>query len=95
MRTHDLQFIQTGSDGMREVLSASRSEQLQALLETLADAIDQGPGARDLAGLSKQYRETLKEIEEIGNGESEDEIADILNSRSADGKSRAVRPNRS
>lgn len=48
-----------------------------------------------VASLARQYRETIREIEEIEGGESEDEIADILNSREADGKSRAVRPNRS
>ena len=80
---------------MREVTGCSRVEQLKALLLIVADEIDNRPGARDLAGLVKQYRELTKEIEEIEGGESEDEIADILNSRNADGKSRAVRPNRS
>lgn len=80
---------------MREVTGCSRVEQLKALLLIVADEIDNRPGARDLAGLAKQYRELTKEIEEIEGGESEDEIADILNSRNADGKSRAVRPNRS
>lgn len=80
---------------MREVTGCSRVEQLKALLLIVADEIDNRPGARDLAGLAKQYRELTKEIEEIEGGESEDEIADILNSRDADGKSRAVRPNRS
>jgi hypothetical protein len=80
---------------MREVTGCSRVEQLKALLLIVADEIDNRPGARDLAGLAKQYRELTKEIEEIEGGESEDEIADILNSRNADGKSRTVRPNRS
>jgi hypothetical protein len=80
---------------MREVTGCSRVEQLKALLLIVADEIDNRPGARDLAGLAKQYRELTKEIEEIEGGESEDEIADILNGRNADGKSRAVRPNRS
>ena len=81
---------------MREVTGYSRVEQLKALLLIVADEIDSRPGARDLAGLVKQYRELTKEIEEIeGSGNNEDEIADILNSRGADGKSRAVRPDRS
>lgn len=55
----------------------------------------QKANSRTYSSLAKQYRETIKEIEEIEGGENEDEIADILNSREADGKSRAVRPNRS
>ena len=59
----------------------SREKQLRDLAEILADKINSDPGARDLAGLSKQYRETLKEIEEIeGAGNGEDEIDKILNS---------------
>lgn len=59
----------------------TRLNQLKDLAEILADKINSDPGARDLAGLSKQYRETLKEIEEIeGAGNGEDEIDKILNS---------------
>ncbi len=59
----------------------SRLESLKDLLDILAEKINTDPGARDLAGLSKQYRETLKEIEEIeGAGNGEDEIDKILNS---------------
>lgn len=59
----------------------TRLNQLKELAEILADKINDDPGARDLAGLSKQYRETLKEIEEIeGTGNGEDEIDKILNS---------------
>lgn len=59
----------------------SRIESLKDLLDILAEKINTDPGARDLAGLSKQYRETLKEIEEIeGAGNGEDEIDKILNS---------------
>ena len=50
---------------------------------------------KSLASIAKQYRETIREIEEIEGNDNEDEIADILNSRDADGKSRTVRPNRS
>ena len=59
----------------------TRIEQLKSLAEILAEKINSDPGARDLAGLSKQYRETLKEIEEIEGGtDGEDEIDKILNS---------------
>lgn len=58
----------------------TRLEQLKSLSEILAEKINSNPGARDLAQLSKQYRETLKEIEEIeGGGPSgEDEIEKLL-----------------
>lgn len=58
--------------------NASRLAQLKELLGILAEAIDQRPGARDLAQLAKQYRETLKEIEDIEGVETDDEIGDIL-----------------
>ena len=61
--------------------SDTRLNQLKDLAEILANKINDDPGARDLAGLSKQYRETLKEIEDIeGAGNGEDEIDKILNS---------------
>lgn len=80
---------------MTEVTSADRLTQLKALLEILAEQIDRQPGARDLAGLAKQYRETLIEIEEIeGARSNDDEIGTLLASREADGKSGAVRQSR-
>ena len=61
--------------------NGTRLDQLKNLAEILADKINDDPGARDLAGLSKQYRETLKEIEELeGSDGSEDEIDSIINS---------------
>lgn len=58
--------------------NASRLAQLKELLGILAEAIDQRPGARDLAQLAKQCRETLREIEDIEGVETDDEIGDIL-----------------
>lgn len=79
-----------------ECLKENRLIQLKALLVILADEIDQRPGARDLAQLSRQYRETLKEIEEIEGGtDDNDEIAEILSERKLDGKPGAVRKDRS
>ena len=61
--------------------NGTRLDQLKNLAEILAEKINSDPGARDLAGLAKQYRETLKEIEEIeGVDNGEDEIDKILNS---------------
>lgn len=64
-----------------------RLEQLRALAETLADKINDDPGARDLAGLAKQLRETLREIEEIEGVEDDDEISKLLKGRGFDGES--------
>lgn len=71
----------------------SRLDQLIELRNRLAYAIDECESMRDLAALSRQYRETIKEIEELDNGEADDEIAQILGDR--DGMPGAVRANRS
>ena len=77
---------------MKEVLNEDRLTQLESLLEVIANAIDEGPGARDLGQLSKQYRETLAEIEEIrGMNFKNDEIGEILSKRRLDGKSGTLR----
>ena len=73
----------------------TRLEQLKALRDILAIAIDECTSARDLAPLSRQYRETIRELEEIeGTHDDNDAIGDILASRDADGRSGTVRPNR-
>lgn len=78
--------------GMIEITGGTRLEQLKELLRILADEIDRRPGARDLAQLSRQYRETLKEIEEIeGTEDNDDDIGKLLAQREADGKAGAVR----
>ena len=57
----------------------SRLQQLRDLMEIVANKINSDPGARDLAGLAKQYREILREIEEIEESEpKDDEIAKLL-----------------
>lgn len=59
--------------------NCDRLSQLKELRDILADEINNRPGARDLAQLAKQYRETLKEIEELeGNNAEEDEIEKLL-----------------
>lgn len=78
-----------------DVVNGDRLAQLRELLTILAAEIDAHPGARDLAGLIKQYRETMKEIEELEGGRTgDDEIGEIINRRAADGKTRAVRKGR-
>lgn len=72
---------------MQAMTDSSRIDQLRELLLILAKEIDDGPGARDMASLAKQYRETLKEIEELEGAEDDtDEIAKLL---AGDGESRA------
>ena len=62
--------------------------ELEANLKTLMSKAN----SRSFAPLAKQYRETIKEIEEIeGSEPQDDEIAKVLGE--SDGKPGAVRPN--
>lgn len=64
---------------------------LEGKLLAMMDAAD----SKSFASIAKQYRETIREIEEIeGTGDTDDEIGSILQSREADGKPGAVRKNR-
>ena len=48
--------------------------------------------SKSLAGIAKQYRETLKEIEEIeGATDDDDDIGKLLAERDSAGKAGAVR----
>jgi hypothetical protein len=76
--------------------SGDRLDQLLILRDKLANAIDICESMRDLAALSRQYRETLREIEESEARETdENEIEKLLEERQIDGKSGAVREDRS
>lgn len=68
---------------------------LKALAELLAEEMDKVKYSKDLPPLAKQYRETIREIEELDGDKEEDEISDILEKRLADGKSGAVRKDKS
>lgn len=69
-----------------------RLAELKTLARILAERIDICESTRDLPALSRQYRETIKEIEEIeGVKDDGDEIADLLAGRAADGKPGAIR----
>lgn len=73
----------------------SRLTQLQALAKVLAAAIDDCTDPKALPQMAKQYRETIREIEELeGAADNGDEIGAILGERAADGKSGAVRKGR-
>ena len=71
-----------------------RLEKLKELESWLYSAM-QIAEPRELASLARQYRETIREIEEIeGMNDYGDEISEILAKREADGKPGAVRKNR-
>lgn len=75
--------------------NCDRLGKLKAVAELLAKEMDKVKYSKDLPPLTKQYRETIKEIEEIeGNDNGEDEIEKLLSDR-ADGMPRAVRADRS
>ena len=75
--------------------SNPRLRKLKALERQLRAALKECE-SKELAALAKQYRETIREIEEIeGVTDDGDEIAEILAGRQADGKPGAVRKNRS
>ena len=77
--------------------TGNRLEQLKGLARILAEQIDVCSkdiidGPKCMPQLSKQYRETIREIEEIEGAENnDDEIGEILSERKADGKSNSVR----
>lgn len=70
----------------------NRLQRLIELRDRLAESIEECTSMRDLAALARQYRETMREIEEIEGAENNgDEIAEILAERDAAGKTGAVR----
>ena len=69
----------------------TRLEKLKALEAELAEGITCCE-TKELASLAKQYRETLREIEEIEGAESNvDEITELLSSRESAGKPGSIR----
>lgn len=78
----------------RITAKGTRLEQLKALAKVIASSIDSCTDLRTLPQLAKQYRETIREIEEIEGCEQDgDEINEILTQRQSDGKPGAVRKN--
>ena len=68
-----------------------RLEKLKELEGHLYAAMQEADN-RTLPALARQYRETIREIEEIeGATIHDDEIAEILSEREAAGESRSVR----
>ena len=69
----------------------TRLDKLKNLEHDLLDLMKKA-NSRTYASLAKQYRETIKEIEEIeGTQDDDDDIGKILADREADGKAGAVR----
>lgn len=65
--------------------NGTRLEQLKALALVIAERIDNGGDSHSMAQLSRQYRETLREISELENDDdNSDPIAGILASRGDD-----------
>lgn len=72
-------------------LEKTRLEKLKELEAMLALRLG-GCENREMAAIARQYRETLKDIEEIEGAEAnDDDIAGILSEREATGKAGAVR----
>lgn len=70
-------MVPTTEDGM-----IIRLDALKALADTLADAINNCDSMRDMAALSRQYRETVREIDLIEGGETEEnEVAVVIRRR--------------
>ncbi len=70
--------------GMSDVTeTGDRAAQLRELARTLALWMDSCESARDMASLARQYRETIRELEDIGGIDAEDGLAQIISRRAA------------
>lgn len=70
---------------------ADRLQKLKELEATLYEAMA-GADVRSLAAIARQYRETIREIEEIEGGTGDDdELGAILAERRSNGKPSSVR----
>ena len=68
----------------------TRLEKLMWLEAELKNLMEKA-NSRSYASLARQYRETIREIEEIQGADNDDEIGEILQRRDTDGKPGAVR----
>ena len=70
----------------------TRLDQLKTLALVIAEQIDAGDETHSMAQLARQYRETIREIEEIeGREDYADDVDAIISSRANAGKPGAVR----
>ena len=73
---------------------ADRLEKLKALEELLHASMDDCD-SKSLASIARQYRETIREIEELEGADAVDDgITEILAARKANGHTTAFRENR-
>lgn len=80
---------------LSDAQGGTRLTQLRALASVLAAEIDICEAAAAMPALAKQYRETIREIEELeGAQDHGDEIGEMLAQRKAYGKPGAVRAGR-
>ena len=63
---------------VRVTESGTRLQQLKELARVIAEWMDDCDSSRDMASLARQYRETIKEIEEIGGADDSDGLAEII-----------------
>ena len=76
-------------------MDKTRLEKLRELEAVLQNALQKTEYDK-VAPIAKQYRETIKEIEEIeGQKGNTDEISEILSRRSADGSTGSIAKNHS
>lgn len=67
-------------------------ERLKTLAGILAKRIDAPSETDNVAQLSKQYRDTIAEIDRIeGSNDTDDELSEIIKSRADHGKPGAIR----
>jgi len=59
----------------------TRYEQLRELAHDIAVWMDGCESPRDMASLARQYRETIREIDEIGGPDDSDGLAEIIGRR--------------
>lgn len=72
--------------------SGDRLSALEVLRDVLAAQIEATDSARDVAALSKQFRETLVEIERLSSGaKQEGSVLDEFSKRLADRRANAAR----
>lgn len=77
---------------LSEMQNGTRLEKLKELEAVLAREIDISEDGKMIPQLARQYRETIREIEEIEGVDTDaDEIGEILSGRGAAGKPGAVR----
>ena len=73
-----------------------RLKKLKALERQLGKVLKSCGDEKAIAAIARQYRETIREIEEIeGTADDGDEIAKIMQERGDSGKPGAVRKDRS